>query len=192
MSVEQVHETIVVLDFGAQYSQLIARKIRELNVFSEIHPYNIPLNKLKSSKIKGIVLSGGPSSVYEKNAPKISKEIFDLGIPVLGICYGLQLLMHLFNGKVKSAEKKEFGHAHLKFQNSSPLLKDIPDNSIVWMSHGDKIEKLSSEFETIAETQNSSYAAIHHKEKPFYGIQFHPEVTHTDYGNTFLKNFCFT
>ncbi len=190
MTVEQIHETIIVLDFGAQYSQLIARKIREISVFSEIHPYNIPLNTLKYRNIKGIILSGGPSSVYNNNAPKVSKKIFELGIPVLGICYGLQLFMHLHHGKVKPAKKKEFGHAHLEFNKQSPLFKNIPDKSVVWMSHGDKVEELSPEFEVIAQTPNSPYAAVHHKNQPFYGIQFHPEVSHTVHGKTILENFC--
>jgi GMP synthase (glutamine-hydrolysing) len=186
-----MHETIIILDFGSQYSQLIARKIRELKVFSEIHPFNISLDILKNENIKGIILSGGPSSIYEKNAPKISKDILDLDIPVLGICYGLQLLMHLNNGHVNPAEKKEYGQALLQINSQSKIFEGVPDNSTVWMSHGDKVDEIPPEFEAIAKTNNSPFAAVHHKSKPIWGIQFHPEVTHSAYGKKILENFCF-
>ncbi len=191
MSIEHSHETIIILDFGSQYTQLIARKIRELNIFSEIHPYNVPLDILKSGKVKGFILSGGPSSIYEENAPKISSEVLDMDIPILGICYGLQLLMHLNKGRVNPAEKKEYGEAQLQINSSSKIFEGIPDNSTVWMSHGDKVDEIPPEFETIAHTYNSPYAAVHHKTKPIWGIQFHPEVTHTNQGKKILENFCF-
>jgi len=191
MTVNFTHETIIILDFGSQYTQLIARKIRENNVFSEILPYNASLDFLKNRKVKGVILSGGPSSVYEKDSPKISKDLFEQNIPVLGICYGLQLLMHLFEGKVAAAEKKEYGKASLQIKGSSDLFQNIPEESIVWMSHGDKVDRLPTDFEVIAQTQNSPFAAVHHREKPFYGIQFHPEVSHTEQGQSILKNFCF-
>ncbi|MCK5032836.1 MAG: glutamine-hydrolyzing GMP synthase, partial [Calditrichia bacterium] len=155
MSVNYSHETIIVLDFGSQYSQLIARKIRELKVFSEIHPFNVSLDILKHEKVKGIILSGGPSSIYEENAPMISKNILDMNVPILGICYGLQLLMHLNNGKVNPAEKKEYGHAQLQINSQSKIFEGIPDNSTVWMSHGDKVDEIPVEFEPIAKTNNS-------------------------------------
>jgi len=191
MSNDHLHETVIILDFGSQYTQLIARKIRELNVFSEIHPYNVSLDILKSNKVKGVIFSGGPSSIYEKNAPKISDEILNMEIPILGICYGLQLLMHLNKGKVNTAEKKEYGQAQLKIISQSKIFDDIPDNSIVWMSHGDKVDEMPVEFETIAQSNNSPFAAVHHKTKPIWGIQFHPEVTHTVHGKKLLENFCF-
>ena len=191
MSVNYSHETIIVLDFGSQYSQLIARKIRELKVFSEIHPFNVSLDILKHEKVKGIILSGGPSSIYEENAPMISKNILDMNVPILGICYGLQLLMHLNNGKVNPAEKKEYGHAQLQINSQSKIFEGIPDNSTVWMSHGDKVDEIPVEFEPIAKTNNSPFAAVHHKSKPIWGIQFHPEVSHTVYGKKILENFCF-
>ena len=191
MSIDHLHETIIILDFGSQYTQLIARKIRELNVFSEIHPFNVSLDILKSDKVKGVIFSGGPSSIYEENAPKISKNILNVDIPILGICYGLQLLIHLNNGKVNAAEKKEYGQAQLQINSQSKIFKDIPDNSTVWMSHGDKVDEIPAEFETIAKTNNSPYAAVQHKTKPIWGIQFHPEVTHTNHGKKLLENFCF-
>jgi len=191
MSNDHLHETVIILDFGSQYTQLIARKIRELNVFSEIHPYNVSLDILKSNKVKGVIFSGGPSSIYEKNAPKISDEILNMEIPILGICYGLQLLMHLNKGKVNAAEKKEYGQAQLKIISQSKIFDDIPDNSTVWMSHGDKVDEMPVEFETIAQSNNSPFAAVHHKTKPIWGIQFHPEVTHTVHGKKLLENFCF-
>ena len=191
MSMEYQHETILILDFGSQYTQLIARKIRELNVFSEIHPYNVDISILKEERIKGVILSGGPSSIYEKDAPKISDEILKMQIPILGICYGLQLLMHLNQGKVNAAEKKEYGQAKLQFKSNSRIFKDIPDNSTVWMSHGDKVDLIPQNFEAIAYTDNSPFAAVHHKSKPIWGIQFHPEVAHTMHGKKILANFCF-
>ncbi|MGD9898326.1 MAG: glutamine-hydrolyzing GMP synthase [Calditrichaceae bacterium] len=186
------HETILILDFGSQYTQLIARRIREKGVFSEIQPYNYDLSKIKSKKIKGIILSGGPSSVYEIDAPHIGKEIFDFGVPVLGICYGLQLITHLLGGKVVKSEKKEYGSARLQISESGYLLNDIPDNSKVWMSHGDKVLELPKGFLPVASTENSPYAAIRHEQKAIYGLQFHPEVMHTEYGSQLLGNFVFS
>lgn len=191
MSKTTMHESIIILDFGSQYSQLIARKIREINVFSEIHPYNVSLDILKNSKIKGVILSGGPASIYEKYAPKISKDILNLDIPVLGICYGLQLLIDLSNGKVNPSEKKEYGRAELQINSKSKIFTNVPDNSIVWMSHGDKVDEIPKDFEAIAQTNNSLYAAVQHKDKPIWGIQFHPEVTHTVFGKKILQNFCY-
>ena len=191
MSGDYLHETIIILDFGSQYSQLIARKIRELKVFSEIQSFNISPDILKNEKVKGVILSGGPSSIYEENAPKISKDILNMNVPILGICYGLQLLIHLNNGKVNAAEKKEYGQAQLKINSHSIIFEDIPDNSTVWMSHSDKVDEIPVDFETIAQTNNSPFAAVHHKTKPIWGIQFHPEVSHTAHGKKILENFCF-
>ena len=185
------HETILILDFGSQYTQLIARKIREIGVFSEIQPYNIPIENLEDKNIKGIVLSGGPSSVYEKNAPKISLSVIQAGKPVLGICYGLQLLMYIFKGEVSPARKREYGMANLNLVKKSTLFADLPVESTVWMSHADKVNKLPLQFESIAITKNSNYAAVQHNEQAIYGLQFHPEVNHTQYGVQILKNFCY-
>lgn len=186
------HETILILDFGSQYTQLIARRIRELGVFSEIQPFNYDLSKIENKKIKGIILSGGPSSVYEIDAPHIGKEIFDFGAPVLGICYGLQLITHLLGGKVVKSEKKEYGSARLTISESDSLLKDIPDNSKVWMSHSDKVLELPKGFVPVASTENSPYAVIRHEQEAIFGLQFHPEVMHTEYGSRVLGNFIFS
>lgn len=189
---DSLHETILILDFGSQYTQLIARRIRELGVFSEIQPFNYNLDHLKSKNIRGIILSGGPSSVYADQAPRVGKELFDLNVPVLGICYGLQLITYLLHGEVGKAEKKEYGLANLHISRAVPLFDNIPEKSAVWMSHGDKINRLPDGFESSAHTENSPYAAIHHKNKPIFGLQFHPEVMHTAHGTEILKNFTFS
>ncbi len=181
-------ETIVILDFGSQYTQLIARKVRECGVFAEILPFNIPLKIIEQKHPKGIILSGGPSSVYENDSPHPDKEIFHLGIPTLGICYGLQLIAYHFGGKVDKAAKREYGRATLEVTKEDPLFDGIPINSQVWMSHGDRLEELPTKFEEIAKTQNS-ISAIRWKEKQIYGIQFHPEVYHTTFGIKILENF---
>ena len=185
------HQTIVILDFGSQYTQLIARRIRELGVYCEIHPFNVNKQFLKNKNIKGLILSGGPSSVYEKNAPRVENALLDLGLPVLGICYGLQLITDLSGGRVVKAEKKEYGLAELILVGRHPLFKEIPNLSAVWMSHGDKVLEPGAGFKVIARTANSPFAAIAHKEKPLFGLQFHPEVEHTQYGRQLLKNFVF-
>ena len=200
-------ERIVVLDFGSQYTQLICRTIRELQVYCEILPCETSASLLKSasSGVKGIILSGGPSSVYDKKAPLYDGKVFDLGVPILGICYGLQVMAHLFKGEVKKAWKREYGRATLTIDDKSDLFKDIipsgsriqnPESSIqnipVWMSHGDVVEKLPPGFEPIGHSNNSPYAAIRDSKRKFYGIQFHPEVSHTPQGVTILKNFLFT
>ncbi len=185
------HETILILDFGSQYTQLIARRVREQGVFSEIHPYNVDLAPFKARKLKGVILSGGPASVYEADAPRIGREVFELDVPVLGICYGLQLMTFLFGGKVVQAEEKEYGLARLHLSGQSPLFKEIPDQSKVWMSHGDKVLALPESFHPIAQTDNAPFAAIQHNTQPFFGLQFHPEVTHTQFGSALIRNFLF-
>jgi len=191
MSVHKGHQTILILDFGSQYTQLIARRIRELGVYSEIQPFNKEISHIKDTNISGIILSGGPSSVYSDNAPLISKSILELDIPVLGICYGLQLIIDLSGGKVSPAPEREFGEAKLSILENSDLLKDMSDNSTVWMSHGDKVTHLNSDYKTIARTDNSPFAVVQHNSKPIFGLQFHPEVNHTAEGKTLLQNFCF-
>lgn len=191
MNVRKGHQTILILDFGSQYTQLIARRIRELGVYSEIQPYNTEIPHIKNNNIRGIILSGGPSSVYSEKPPLISKTILDLDTPVLGICYGLQLIIDLSGGKVSPAPEREYGEAKLSILEDSALLKDMSGNSTVWMSHGDKVTQLTSDYKTIARTDNSPNAVVQHISKPIFGLQFHPEVKHTIEGETLLKNFCF-
>lgn len=182
-------EKIVILDFGSQYTQLIARRIRELGTYSEILPYWTHSTSL-GKDVKGIILSGGPASVYLENAPLPSNEIFELGIPILGICYGLQVISHLLGGKVSPSTKREYGYQKLKIQKtSSKLLHNIKDLSVVWMSHGDVVEALPQGFEAVAYTENSPFAVIEDPKRHFYGVQFHPEVAHTEEGMKILENF---
>lgn len=182
---------ILVLDFGSQYSQLIARRVRESKVYSEIFPFNSSIEKIKAFAPKGIILSGGPCSVYDKNAPAPDMEIFKLKIPVLGICYGMQLMAHHISGKVAKAAKREYGRAQLIVDDNSDIFKKVSKKTKVWMSHGDRIEKLPKGFSAIGHTDNSPVAAMSNKEKRFYALQFHPEVVHTDEGNKILKNFTY-
>ncbi len=181
--------SIVILDFGSQYTQLIARRLREEGVYCEIYPYFIEIDEIKKKNPKGIIFSGGPSSVYEKDAPRVDKKIYDLGIPILGICYGMQLITVDFGGDVVRADHHEYGKAKLIFDKPSPLFKGTKDGQIVWMSHADKVERLPIGFNKIAHTDNSLYAAIANEEKNIYAIQFHPEVSHSEEGSKILKNF---
>lgn len=182
---------ILITDFGSQYTQLIARKIRESNVFCEVVPHTKLLESAIKLKPKGIILSGGPSSVNDENAPQIDPKIFDLKLPVLGICYGLQLIAQHFKGTIASKNHQEYGHADLEFTQKSPLLKNINSPSTVWMSHGDSVVKLPEAFEIIASTATCKVAAIENKHKNFYGIQFHPEVSHSKNGKQIIDNFIF-
>lgn len=184
-------QEILVIDFGSQYTQLIARRIREFKVYSEIIPCNVPFSEIKKRAPAGIILSGGPASVFEEGAPTIDKEIFALGIPILGICYGMQLITHLLGGKVSKAEKREYGKAVLHIDDFSDLFSDVSNETIVWMSHGDKITEMPQGFVRLAHTENSPYAAIADREKKIYALQFHPEVVHTEEGKTILHNFVF-
>lgn len=186
------HEVILILDFGSQYTQLIARRVREQKVFSEIHPYNTDLSSFKNRRLKGIILSGGPSSVYEKDAPRIGNELFELGLPVLGICYGLQLITFLNGGQVVQAEEKEYGPAQIAISEESSIFAGVPSGSGVWMSHGDKVVTLPDGFKAIAKTDNAPFAAIQHEEHKWFGLQFHPEVTHTPLGSRIFHNFLFS
>jgi GMP synthase (glutamine-hydrolysing) len=182
-------QSIVVLDFGAQYSQLIARRIREQKVFSVVLPFNATLEEIRSYSPLGIILSGGPSSVYDKDAPLADKSVFDLGIPVLGICYGLQFMVYALGGKVRPAAKREYGHAKVEIQQSdSQLFQGLPDLLAVWMSHGDEAEELPPGFRLTAKTPNA-VAAIENIERKMWAVQFHPEVHHTPLGSDILRNF---
>ena len=181
-------DKIVVLDFGSQYSHLICRRIRDSSVYAELVPYNISITELRKMQPKGIILSGGPASIYGDNAPMPDNEIFEFTIPILGICYGLQLIVNNFGGKVKRANQ-EYGSSSLIVDKSSDLLNGLGDYIRAWMSHGDEAEKIPSGFEVIGHTDRSSAAAIANKQKKIYGIQFHPEVVHTERGPEILKNF---
>ena len=184
-------DKILVLDFGSQYTQLIARRIRELNVYSEILPWDISAERIKSLNPRGVILSGGPESVTESNTPRIPNTIFELDVPVLGICYGMQTLAEQFGGQVTSSKNKEFGHTKIVIQSSSLLFDGFITGSEadVWMSHGDHVSTLPDEFNSIASTSSAPIAAMEHNTKPIYALQFHPEVTHTEKGNEILNNF---
>ena len=183
--------SIVILDFGSQYNQLIARRVREMGVYAEVVPFHEDIDKILERKPKGIILSGGPASVYAKVAPTLDKRIFNANIPILGLCYGMQLITHLHGGEVARADKQEFGKASLKLDKKDSLIfKNIPDNTIVWMSHADHVNKMAEGFEIIAHT-DSSIAAIENRDKKIYAFQYHPEVTHSEHGFEMLKNFVF-
>lgn len=183
------NKKILILDFGSQYTQLIARRVRESKVYSEIVPYHLDFDQIKAHQATGLILSGGPSSVLGKDAPLCDPRIFDLAIPVLGICYGMQLMTHLLGGHVAPSQKREYGRASLKLDHRSPLFKHLPKDIPVWMSHGDRIEKVPAGFRAIGTTGNSPTAAIQDQNRHFYALQFHPEVVHTPDGRDILGNF---
>ncbi|RUM70046.1 MAG: GMP synthase (glutamine-hydrolyzing), partial [Sulfurovum sp.] len=180
---------ILVLDFGSQYTQLIARKLRESGVYTEVVPYRESLENIRARKPQGIILSGGPASVYAKDAYKPDEGIWDLGLPILGICYGMQLITQHFGGSVIPADHHEYGKAKLDIENNASILKNIPNNSTVWMSHGDRAERIPEGFEVIGTSENSPYAAISDETRKIYAFQFHPEVHHSVEGTAMLKNF---
>ncbi len=184
---------IIILDFGSQYTQLIARRIREHNVYCEIHPFNIPLSDIKAFNPKGIILSGGPSSVLGETSPSLDPEIFQWEIPILGICYGLQLMSKLLNGKVENSNHSEYGRTEIEIKTNNRFFNEIPSTTplTVWMSHGDRVVEIPKGFEVLAASTNSPFAAVADTKRNLYGIQFHPEVTHTDKGIQILKNFVF-
>ena len=182
---------ILILDFGSQYTQLIARRIREFNVYSEVIPYNTNLRDIKRYNPKGIILSGSPSGIGDTNPPRPSSKIFKINIPILGICYGMQLMADEFGGRVAKAGEREYGRAKLYIDKKSPLFWGIVSPTIVWMSHGDKIDRFPALFKRLAYTTNSPYAAVADKRDRFYGVQFHPEVIHTKEGTRILENFVF-
>jgi len=187
------HDRILILDFGSQYTQLIARRVRESHVYSQILPCTAPLATIAAYRPKGVILSGGPASVYERKAPHVPRQLFDLGVPVLGICYGMQLMTHLFRGEVAKASRREFGRAELLIDDDSDLFKGVGENraTTVWMSHGDRIERMPKGFRSIAHTDNSPVAAMKLADagRRFYCLQFHPEVAHTAGGFRILQNF---
>jgi GMP synthase (glutamine-hydrolysing) len=185
----KIRESVLILDFGSQYGQLIARRVRELNVFCQIVRNDITAKRIKELNPKGIILSGGPASVYENGAPKCDPEIFKLGIPVLGICYGMQLACKSLGTDVKRAPSREFGKAICKTKSADGIFKNIPTEITVWMSHGDQVDYNTQDFIPLAATETCPMAAAKHKSLPVYGLQFHPEVSHTPQGTTILKNF---
>jgi GMP synthase (glutamine-hydrolysing) len=186
------NETIVILDFGSQYTQLIARRVRELSVFSVVLPYHTPASKIRGLAPQGIILSGGPASVYAPKSPHPDKAIFSLGLPILGICYGTQLMGFHLGGKVAHSDKREYGRAELRVRDvTCPLFKNISATETVWMSHGDRVEKLPRGFTVVADSTNSPVAAMEDRKRHFYGIQFHPEVVHTPRGKEILANFVY-
>ena len=183
------NDWIAILDFGSQYTHLIARRVRECGVYSEILPYNTPARKLLEKKPRGIILSGGPASVMGRKSPVCDKNIFELGLPVLGICYGAQLIAKALGGKVARAAKREYGMAALRVKSGKTLLSGMERAETVWMSHGDRVVKLPRGFSVIGSTNNSPVAAMEDKTRKFYGVQFHPEVAHTPHGNKMIRNF---
>lgn len=186
MALEQ--ELILVLDFGSQYNQLITRRIREMGVYSELHDHEISIEEIKKMNPKGIILSGGPNSVYEEGSFTVDPEIFNLGVPVMGICYGMQLMTKLLGGSVERANEREYGKAVIKAETHS-LFTKLPEEQTVWMSHSDKVINLPEGFNVIAHSPSCKYAAIENPERNLYGVQFHPEVRHSEYGNDLLRNF---
>ena len=184
-------ELVLVLDFGGQYNQLIARRVRECNVYCEVHPYNLSLEKIKEMNPKGIIFTGGPNSVYGEDSPLCDREIFELGIPVLGICYGSQLMAHVLGGSVATAPVSEYGKTVVKIDTESKLFKDVHETTICWMSHTDYIEKAPENFKIIGKTPVCPVAAMEYAEKNLYAVQFHPEVMHTVEGSKMLSNFVY-
>jgi len=184
-------ETIVILDFGSQYAQLIARRVRENGVYSVLARADVTADELRGLNPKGLIFTGGPASVYEKNAPRCRPEVFDLGVPILGICYGMQLACQMLGAEVQPAGAREYGRAALKVLRPGTLLRNLPRETTVWMSHADQIQQLGDDFVPLAATETCPAAAVRHKQRPFYGVQFHPEVTHTPHGNTIFVNFLY-
>ncbi len=185
------HETVAILDFGSQYVQLIARRVREQNVYSAIFRADTTAERLKKLNLKGIILSGGPASVYDEKAVRCDEKIFELGVPILGICYGMQLGCQILGAYIRAADKREFGRTQLVITDDSDLLAKVDTTITAWASHGDQVEELPEGFEKLAETGTCPYAAIRNREKQFFGVQFHPEVSHTPKGTQILQNFLF-
>jgi len=187
------HDSVLILDFGSQYTQLIARRVREAHVYCEIQPCTLSMDEVAALQPKAIILSGGPASVFAQGAPSVAEGIFELGVPVLGICYGMQLMTHLLGGKVEAAGEREYGSAEIRIHQASGLLSAFTegDHVSVWMSHGDRVASLPAGFEVLAESGNSPYAAVADAARGFYGVQFHPEVAHTPRGEEMLASFLF-
>lgn len=187
---QDIHQhRILILDFGSQYTQLIARRVREIGVYCEIYPYDVDTQYIQSFNPKGIILSGGPESVHESAHVRAPNMVFDMGLPILGICYGMQTMVHQHGGKVEASDQREFGYAKVNITIANQLFAGTPDSQDVWMSHGDKVTQLGECFEIIASSKNAPAAAVKHTSKDWYGVQFHPEVTHSVHGKALLENF---
>jgi GMP synthase (glutamine-hydrolysing) len=184
-------ERVLILDFGSQYSQLIARRVREQHVFSEIVRHDISAKRIGELKPRGLILSGGPASVYVPGAPRCDPGLFDLGVPVLGICYGMQLACHVLGGEVKPSAAREFGRAHCRITDADGLFVGVPQDTVVWMSHGDQVQTVNGDFVPLAATDTCPVAAVRHRSRPVFGLQFHPEVSHTPQGGAILHNFLY-
>jgi GMP synthase (glutamine-hydrolysing) len=184
-------ELILIVDFGAQYGHLIARRVRELNVFCQVVRHDLSAERVRELRPRGLILSGGPASVYAPGAPRCDPKLFDLGIPVLGICYGMQLACHLMGGEVKPAGHREFGPASCRFHEADGLFRGVSPESTVWMSHGDQVQTVHGDFLALAATDTCPVAAVRHRSRPVYGLQFHPEVSHTAEGGAILRNFLY-
>ncbi len=191
MATDLYEQKVLILDFGSQYTQLIARRVREAQVYCEIHPFNWPIEEIRAFSPKGLILSGGPASIYDEGAPMLGKEILDLDVPVLGICYGMQCLTHMLGGKVAKAEDREYGNAMIRVEDDRDLFHGFNKNKeeTVWMSHGDRIDEMPEGFSTLAGSKNSPVAAMTDRSRRLFGVQFHPEVAHTPRGTKVLKNF---
>ncbi|MEM3713126.1 MAG: glutamine-hydrolyzing GMP synthase, partial [Thermoproteota archaeon] len=189
------YDTVLVLDFGGQYCHLIGRRVREQGVYSEILPHDAKVEEIRllveKLNVKGIILSGGPASIFDADAPRLDVKILDLGLPVLGICYGHQLLAHIAGGKVGHAEIKEYGSTYITIDKPVGILKGLNSKEKVWMSHSDIVFSIPNDYEVLAHSENSPIAAFRHREKPIYGLQWHPEVSHTEKGIQMLRNFLF-
>jgi len=186
-----MEETVAILDFGSQYSQLIARRVRENRVFSIVCPPDIAPEKLRELNVVGLIFTGGPASVYEPGAPRCDPNILDLGVPVLGICYGMQVTCQLLGARVHAAPAREYGRTRLEVVEPGDLFTHVPATTNVWMSHGDMVMDLPADFIPLARTPNCPIAAVRHRGKPVFGVQFHPEVTHTPLGGQILRNFLY-
>ena len=189
-----MQEKILILDFGGQYNQLIARRVREQNVYCEIKPYTTTLDEIRAFAPMGIIFTGGPNSVYLEESPHVDPEVFRLGVPILGICYGCQLMAHTLGGQVTAAQEdtaREYGKTVTYYDTSCKLFKGIPEQAISWMSHGDYMAKVPEGFALVAHTDACPNAAIADKSRGFYGVQFHPEVNHTQFGSRMLRNFLY-
>jgi GMP synthase (glutamine-hydrolysing) len=184
-------ERVLIFDFGAQYAQLIARRVREQNVFCQLVRHDLPASRVAEMKPRGLIFSGGPSSVYDKGAPHCDPKLFDLNVPVLGICYGMQLACHFLGGEVKPAPSREFGRAQCHITDADGLFQGVPAETVVWMSHGDQVREVSGDWLPLAATDTCPLAAVRHRSRPVFGLQFHPEVSHTPYGSRILRNFLY-
>ena len=183
---------VLVLDFGGQYNLLVARRVRECGVYCEIKSFRMSMEEVRAFAPDALIFTGGPATVFEPNAPMVDKALFEMGVPVLGICYGEQLMMHLLGGQCRKAETREYGKVELTHTGTSPLFAGVPEKAIYWMSHGVEVERMAPGFEIIASTEGCRHAAVQCADQQLYGVQFHPEVLHTEYGTQILKNFLYT